>query len=47
MLHLIDCKPRLIHNFFIISCSLQSRAAHILYIFTLSKGIDDTQSFLG
>jgi len=33
--------------FFIISCSLQSRAAYIFYFFTLSKGIIDAQSFLG
>jgi len=33
--------------FLIISCGLQSRAAYIFYFFTLAKGIDDAQSFLG
>jgi len=33
--------------FVIIPCGLQSRAAYIFNVFTLSKGIDDAQSFLG
>jgi len=45
--YLFDYKPRLIKHFFIISCGLQSRAAYILDLFTLSKSIDDVQSFLG
>jgi len=33
--------------FFSISCGIYLRAAYIFCFFTLSKGVDDAQSFLG
>ena len=39
--YLLHCKPRLIKLFHLF------HAAYILYFFTLSKSIDDAQSFLG
>ena len=44
--YLLDCNPRLIKFFFIISCRLQSRADYIFF-FSLSKYIDDAQFFFG
>jgi len=44
--YLFDCKP-LVIKYLIISCGLQSRVAYIFYLFTLSQGLDDAQSFFG
>ena len=50
--HLLDCKPRLIKLFFhhfvrlTIKGGLQSRAAYIFF-FSLSKCLDDAESFFG
>jgi len=48
----IHCKPRLITFFkhfvrLMINVNFQSRAAYNFYLFTISKGIDNAQSFFG
>ena len=44
--NLFNCKPWLMKFFFIISCTLRSRAAYFFF-FTLSKDTDDARPFLG